>query len=437
MLQRPTDVPVIVWETDRPNARAEVIVLVGDDQGNLTNRAEVTAQLRFILEEEDAYDDEFWERIGQLSDAHYQTFYTELVDRLSVSNLYIATHNVTVSFCTGSHNNFQLLGSLIQAKGAIFYICPYLGKSKFKLQQSLVILHQGLQHIKEHESQSESDRGTVGRMMKFLLQRAINQSNLKMELSQYQAVAKIYGLPSLLTSEKPTYGNPASDAAFRTQVQFQQDMRVALDRVLQRINAERDDVEYHSALEPGGSLEDFIVPDDPSTEDAAAASAPEAPSPPAGTYSESHLREEIGQTRIFAFEEELAGGQKRKLRTAVPVAALYANRGVALNDMNRHEYRALIGIRRKPKTTPQWPRAGTFQFDEGFLLHAHYEQYLLAKHQTPILTRPPPQHPGARPPEQSPSLVQQQWREKADVYASFFLSEFRPEKGHYGMTESD
>ena len=74
----------------------------------------------------------------------------------------MATYNHVALFCTGSHNNFQLLGSLEQAKGAMFYVCPYIGKSKFPLQQSLALLNKTLEHIEKYPRWAK-DAGTMKR----------------------------------------------------------------------------------------------------------------------------------------------------------------------------------------------------------------------------------------------------------------------------------
>jgi hypothetical protein len=92
----------------------------------------------------------FWSWLSNLDMKELQALYQRLERSIRTANGNMATYNHVASFCTGAHNNFQLLGSLEQAKGAMFYVCPYMGKAKFPLQQSLAVLNETLEHIEQY-----------------------------------------------------------------------------------------------------------------------------------------------------------------------------------------------------------------------------------------------------------------------------------------------
>ena len=103
---------------------------------------------------------------------------------LANANGRIPAFNVHLRSLTGSHNNVVLLGSKEQAAGAIFYICPYMGKKKLPLAESLSILSHAVKHVQRNKSTAK-DAGSPERNAKYLLQRVLNQMNLRVELCDY------------------------------------------------------------------------------------------------------------------------------------------------------------------------------------------------------------------------------------------------------------
>ena len=156
----------------------------------------------------------FWEWISKCDDNQLLLVYRELMKRLPRANGYISTYNEVASYCTGSHCNFQLLGSDEQARGAIFYICPYMGKEKVPLEQCVTILGQAMKHIERYKSRA-GDSGSNFRKSVHLMERCLNRMNLMMELSDYQIAAALLKLPSVISSEKFSYWTPGSSQAYR------------------------------------------------------------------------------------------------------------------------------------------------------------------------------------------------------------------------------
>ena len=153
-----------------------------------------------------------------------------------------------------------------------------------------------------------------------------------------------------------------------------------------------------------------------------------------GIYNEADMmREEIGRLRKFTFLETDSSGEPREVKTLVPLCALYGNRGGELRNVTRNEYRATISFRRRKDETSR-DRSRDFAYDDKFILASQFAQYLQAKHETPILTCKAPPYPGKEPQFTSPTYLA--WKEKADKYARYFLSEFRPELDCFGAAQN-
>ena len=175
--------PVIVWETSTAPPEDVFARPAGAERVRLT-RDDVLCSLKEALADcpEFACDASFWDMLRAMPQVQLDDLYLRLVQDLHKANRYIGTYNCAISFCTGAHNNAVLLGGDQQAKSATFYMCPCMGKQKFPLQHSLIILDNTLKHVEKHPSVAD-DNGTPSRTAKQILQRALNKMNLHMELS--------------------------------------------------------------------------------------------------------------------------------------------------------------------------------------------------------------------------------------------------------------
>ena len=208
---------VVIWETARPiNSLPQFLQ---DPVSFPYDRPHFITNLKNFLNEAtslSSISQSFWKWIEtQATDDQILCIRQELILHLPSANGYVAAFNPIISFCSGSHNNASLLGSLEQAKSAMFYLIPYQGKTKFDFHQSLTILDKALHHTKICPSTS-SDTGTLRRTTKHILQRTLNRMHLQMEISDYQIAAALLELPSLILSDRFSYGNPGSLTAFRT-----------------------------------------------------------------------------------------------------------------------------------------------------------------------------------------------------------------------------
>jgi hypothetical protein len=109
-------------------------------------RQEVSDALRLSLAgaPSNTKDSKLWEWLKDAPMEKMKSFFCGLVDKLHDIHLYFVEHSSAVSYCMGSHSNAVSLGSLEQAKGAMFYITPYLENC---LEQCLMVLEKASQHF--------------------------------------------------------------------------------------------------------------------------------------------------------------------------------------------------------------------------------------------------------------------------------------------------
>jgi hypothetical protein len=429
---------IIVWEICRPTLRlvSDGDPGVGSDNveganGDVLSRQTMVARLRSILlDGSPAYDSNssFWQWLDRLDDNRLSTFYQDLADRLEKANGYIAAYNAATSYCTGSHNNYLLLGSQDQAKSAIYYICPYMGKTKYPLMHSLAVLQLALDHVEKHKSVA-ADTGSDQRTAKHVLTRVLNQMNLCMEKSDYQAAACLAHLPTHFSGTKNAYGNPTADHAYSTLVQVQEDSQRAHERMITFLNCEQDELERQQDAAAGGAMSDFIVDDADSKPPAVSADHHEAYQ--FESYNAEDLKnlQDIGFLQLVTMRDP-SEDRNKDIRMLIPSASLYGSRGAELRNLNRLEFRSLVGTRRA-KADNSRGHIRQFLIPPPFAIAAQYAFVLEGKQCTPILTRSSPPHPGAKPnhPDDHPTCLQ--WKKDADIFAKYWLSELRPETDCY------
>jgi hypothetical protein len=347
---------------------------------------------------------------------------------LETANGYVGTFNPTLSYCTGAHNNFVLLGSDQQAKGAVFYVCPYLQKEKTTMLHSVTILQSVLDHVAKHKSVSP-DTGPT-RDVQQILQRVMNQMNLHMELSDYQIASALIGIPSILHSDAYAYLNPDSYMGYRTHIQMHEDCVRREDYAFRMLNDEVDKEEDNEDMESFIAESDDDEDDDNEHDDVEDDEDEESNEvPPRPVYDTDDLKRDMGYLIRFKVDT----GTKDKRVVYIPKAALYANRRFELRCLNTIEYNTLIQFGAK---TSSANRSKRFPFSTSFEAAANYEQVLMKKQKTIIVVRKPPKHPGKEP-ITSKGKTYDQWKIEADKYARFYLTLFRPECDCFSSSEQN
>jgi uncharacterized protein YqgV (UPF0045/DUF77 family) len=124
-----------------------------------------------------------------------------------------------LSFCTGSHNNTELLGGKQQAKSAMFYIAPYMAKEKASLTVCLTILEKSRRDVLAYESKAADRKEKIQeRLTKRFLTRVVNPMNSRIELSAHKVIALLSNMPSIITSECFQYVETYAAINYREQL---------------------------------------------------------------------------------------------------------------------------------------------------------------------------------------------------------------------------
>ena len=427
-LSREAKPPVIVWETARPILDTPLTEI--DSSHSKQYIYDAFRDLLHGFEEFEA-SEEFWDDLSGLDCTNIRDLYEEVRVGLQTANGYVGTFNPTLSYCTGAHNNFVLLGSDQQAKGAVFYVCPYLQKEKTTMLHSVTILQSVLDHVAKHKSASP-DTG-IARDVQQILQRVMNQMNLHMEMSDYQIAAALIGIPSILCSDSYGYLNPDSYMGYRTHIQMHEDCVRREDYAFRMLNNEidkeenKEDMKGFIAESDEEENDDEEEGDEDDEEEEEEDDDPNEP-PSRPVYNTDDLKRDMGYLIRFNVD---TGKDKRSLY--IPKAALYANRGFELRGLNTIEYNALIRYGAKTSSTK---RSKRFAFPASFEGAANYEQVLMKKHKTIIVIRKSPKHPGKEP-DTKKGKTYDQWKIEADNYAKFYLTLFRPEFDCYSSAEQN
>jgi len=97
----------------------------------------------------------------------------------------------------------MFLGSAEQGKSALFYIASYIAKNKVALEQCLTVLNKAISHVNKYPSKYTPEQGKTVKhgTVKHILERTLNQLNLLMEISEYQAAAALLDLPTEISSD--------------------------------------------------------------------------------------------------------------------------------------------------------------------------------------------------------------------------------------------
>jgi hypothetical protein len=442
-LQR-QDRDIIYWELDRPLANLGELGIHADvnnvngsvAQGELDSehltRVTVKMNLEKLLKFEatvmsDPYpeDSKLWTWIDNVDIKVLLAFYKELLGRVKTANGYVVDHNIPLFFCTGSHNNVVLLGASAQAKSAIFYIAPYISKGKMTLSACLTVLEKCRKDIAKYPSKADDAKTNPRRRLaQYFVTKTLNKLNAYQELSDYQVAALLLRLPSQITSDTYDFCEPYGAMAFRKELQASKNSEIQQDHIFAAQNDAIDRLEHEQEILAEATDttigENLEILHEQEVEEASS------------NFEENDCnrnvsnlllsdRNTFGYVRLYLIEDCTEGEKPRK--EAIPRVALYHNRGNALRHLNRYEYDVLIQVKEKPKNETA-ARSLCFEFSPDFVLAARYTQQLKAKQPTMIFKGKLPPHPGQKPDRES---MVQNWQKRADKYANYILTMFRPE----------
>ncbi|CAJ1937001.1 unnamed protein product, partial [Cylindrotheca closterium] len=270
-----------------------------------------------------------------------KAFYSQCVEALYTANQYAVDHSVPLFYCTGSHNNTVLLGGIQQSKSAMFYIAPYMAKEKASLAACLTILEQARKEVKKFKSKADdSTMKPQERLAKHFLSKVTNKLNAYTELSDYQTVAYLLQVPSIITSELFNYSEPWGAMNYRKKL----------------IENDDDDKEIY-----------------------------------------------LGYIRNFIIEKGEDGNRDIKMAVPVVAMYFHRGKELAHLSLYEYDAMIQVkplpmNEEHKNSTRSKW-----FKFEGGFHLQARFGQTLCAKQRTQIFKGKVPKSAGKRPKEDHPS----------------------------------
>ena len=448
-----------VWELNRkppePLVSETVLSQLKSDTGYDPEtekglRHTIAQALQNALKGDEAYPEEskLWTWLQNAPFEHVTMFFLNLVAKLHTINLVFVEHNSMISYCTGSHNNAVPLGSLEQAKGAMFYITPYIAKNKMSLEQCLTVLHKAREHIKEHPSKADNT-GTELRTVQHLLTRTLNKLNCLVEVSDYQVAAFLLSLPRKITSDTFTYTSPGACMAYQSYLLNKKEQNeAAFFRLQEQLNdiqdeQERQDQDEEEHQEDADFIDDsedwgtnHVVEDDQHEGEVREVQQniqmDERQRRWETSFDPNDVVEEFGRMPVYVIETI----GTRKIKKPLPTPGHYPFRGPELCFMNHTEYAALIQLKQRRKSdvvSKTKHFAQQFPFAEQYDLHTAKAQMLKAKQSTVIFCGKQPSHPGPEPPQlpDTDNIRYKQWKKRADFFARYMLTMFRPEEAFY------
>ncbi len=481
---------VVYWETGRKALQLPPFLWEGVDRATLIGG--LKEQLRAVHPYSKSHSD-FWEWVESKATAEQlESIRVNIQQGYRTGNGNVSAFNPIVAFCTGAHHNVEFLGSLEQAKNAMFYLMPYQSKNKFPIKEAFPIIQQSMEDVQHTKSQTVKDDGkTVDRKVKQALERIINKINCRMELSEYQVVAALLELPSMIVTDTFEMGNPSALVALRTVLELKKNrkgfaanycqalqegrmwgeeqgastfkpppemdpkevdydeydmddefidaedttpfagVRAELDKLelLDKKKGEGGDVSVNSDVFACDSDDSSCTDDNPKEED------DEQPCTKHEKWCMAEALRNHGCCRKIHLNStrEGEGDSKAVPVLLVPQTLLYLCRGDALAWLNYYEY---LGCVKFVASGSSCPDVNNFRDGQKFPMHPDFEGAQDSHHQvklkqtTPLLSGKVPRHPGPKPWCTSKEDFPEKlakWKIRADAYARHYLVLFRPE----------
>lgn len=141
---------------------------------------------------------------------------------------------------------------------------------------------------------------------------------------------------------------------------------------------------------------------------------------------------DFGPTRIY----QSGKNEEKEFSFPVYVVSHYSYRGKELSNLSRIEYYSIVSIKESSSQTIDSTgstgrkKSNLFPIGKGSLLQPTHHQVLSSIQSIPNLGKPP-KFPGAPPAEDQPERSKKVWQAKADTFAEFYLTAFRPEEKDY------
>ena len=350
------------------------------------------------------------------------TIYNDLKHQICTANGLVTETNQALSNATGASTNAILIGNTQQASAALFYVLPYVCKSKFALEACLLALENAQHHIAKFPSKAP-DTGTDTRCVQHLFTKVLNDLSRSVELSDTQVALDLLNTTSKITSD--SYRFFGADCSVNHFLSHMNDSRHLHTMAEAGIDCELDLEEL--ARMAGTDPDEVLCKSTPSSN--------------------------FGPASIY--KVPLKDGNSLSVPVHYPTH--WWHRGEELKMLTQMEYAALVSVIPVPKaddTIVEKSKTGkrgrrkrrTFPFQNGHPLHKSHCQVLKAKQPTLIFNAHPPKFPGCPPEPLSAGASQleiteheedlRSWSKAAHKFACFHEICFLPHENLCGGPHS-
>ena len=370
--------------------------------------------------------------------------YDIMNDNIEKRNGLVVQFNDVMTVVLGCNTSVQFLGNAQQSRNTLFYLVPYLTKDNVSLSNCIPILKKTYDDILKRKSIAE-DSGTDTRFAKHMGMRLLNQLDRKMEISDTQAMAALLEMGPQVSTDTYRYLNPFWHVAF---------VKQTIDKQPNLMNFNDTDENLVSPSEDVSSSSD-------STYDSIDSSTDSSLEDILNENDEVDLKELfIDISPVVDNEEEdqhihqnsviyvPGGGCARVYERGCKLSNIqiqdpyhYHFRGELLAELSRFEYYILIQIEKGKSGSGEMSghdnngkrgiKTAKFDFAPEHVLYHSHVQKLRVHQPTPILSDPcnTPSHPGSEPDHNDADY--ESFIKKADKFALFYLTLFRPEREVY------
>ena len=399
----------------------------------------------------------------------------------------VVDFNPYLTSLLGCNSNLLYLGSSEQSKSALFYIGPYINKDGVKITDALPILMKAHENAVKYPSIAE-DCNTTKRHAQLTLTRVVNKMNGLIEVSDTQIAASLLSMGASLCSDSfvpcdiNAYQMFIEAELRRTNRSFEASDLDDLDEDKayydeSDILLDDNELQFEHNNESvdvgvvGGQLSNQSMDCDESKDLIECKKSDDSDSSSKDTIqsgmgknetegvsnqdicciTQSDGEEDDGDD--FAFiNASFGSGRIYKMndgsKQPVSYAALYRHRGEKLKHLNRLEYASIVSVvetKNNDRSESLRSRGEPFYFGSGIGIEKNYHQILRSKLMIVKFHKNPPAPPKIEPqrPEidESDEEYEEQyqtylkdhavWRKKADKFAYFYLTLFRPEDTLY------
>ena len=388
--------------------------------------------IQTIIQNESITDvqvESFLKWLKQLNGETLLKIYDILKEDIPERNGLVVPFNDVVTVVLGCNSSVQFLGNAEQSRNTLYYLVPYLTKDNVSLSNCIPIIKKAYDDVLERGSVAK-DNGTDLRFAKHLAMRILNCLDTKMEISDTQAVAALLGMEAQVVTDIFWFIQPKSHIQYVKLCIKEQPNLLNFNEtdedLLFSANIENDENSNTSDYTMTRAMSDLFVdtiPDD----------------------NDLERDDGIHQNEVL-FVPNAGNGKIYKRGDKLPEISIqmpyhYFYRGEHFAEFSRVEYYTLVQIvlrKSDPKADRQTGcgiKSARFDFAPSHVLYKSHVQMLRFHQPTPIFSNDSkaPKHPGEE--VHSSQKGYASFIRKADQFALYYLTLFRPERDHFNAAD--